>query len=332
MTNVLVAGGNGFIGSHLVERLTAKGYKVRVLVRGNSDTKFIRSLGIDLRVGDLLKPDSLNTALYGIDTVFCLVNVKPLGKTPQQYLSELKLLHTEGTRNLLTACKASKVKRLVYLSSVAAIGYKKGVAVYNELSPEEPIDVYGRAKLEAENVLRYESQDSGVEITILQPPGVFGERGLGSLGKIITFTEKGIVPILGSGKNLQSLTYAGNLINQIIFAAQHPESAGKTYITTDALAYAVNELVAQVSQAMGARPFKIHIPVWIVSFMISILNFLTKLFLSKEVINKESIIAITTERIFDGSKFFKELGYQQEYDLAQGVSRTVQWYKGKDNG
>lgn len=332
MTNVLVAGGSGFIGSHLVERLTAKGYKVRVLVRENSDTKFIRSLGIDLCVGDLLKPDSLNTALYGIDTAFCLVNVKPLGKTPQQYLSELKLLHTEGTRNLLTACKANKVKRLVYLSSVAAIGYKKGVAVYNELSPEEPIDAYGRAKLEAENVLRYEARDSGVEITILQPPGVFGERGLGSLGKIITFTEKGIIPVLGSGKNLQSLTYAGNLISQVIFAAEHPESAGKTYITTDSRAYAVNELAAAVSQAMGARPLKIHIPVWVVLFMISILNFLTKLFLSKEVINKESIIAITTERIFDGSKFFRELGYRQEYDLAEGVRRTVKWYKGQENG
>jgi nucleoside-diphosphate-sugar epimerase len=332
VTNVLVAGGSGFIGSHLVERLADKGYKVRVLVRENSDTKLVRSLGIDLCIGDLLKSDSLNTALYGIDTVFCLVNVKPLGKTPRQYLSELKLLHTEGTRNLLTACKANKVKRLVYLSSVAAIGYKKGVATYNELSPEGPIDAYGRAKLEAENILRQEAQDSGVQATILQPPGVFGERGLGSLGKIIAFTEKGIVPILGSGKNLQSLTYAGNLINQIIFAAEHPESAGKTYITTDARSYRVNELVTEVGQAMGLKPFRAHIPVWIILFMASILNFITKLFLRKEVINKESVVAITTERIFDGSKFFRELGYQQEYDLAEGVRRTVTWYKGKENG
>lgn len=329
MNNILVAGGSGFIGSHLVERLAAKGYKVRVLIRKNSDTRSIQSLGVELYVGDLLDPDSLSPAFSGVDAVFCLVNVKPSGKNPQEYLNQLNLLHTEGTRNLLMACKANKVSRLIYLSSVAAIGYKKNVVVYNELSPEEPIDAYGRAKLEAENILKQGMLDSGVKITILQPPGVFGERGLGSLGKIIAFTEKGLVPVLGSGKNRQSLAYVGNVVNQVIFAAEHPESAGKTYITSDARAYAVNELVAAVSQAMGAKPFKAHIPVWIILFMMAILNFLTKIFLRKEVINKESIIAITTERIFDGSKIFRDLGYQQEYDLAEGVRRTVKWYKGQ---
>lgn len=173
--------------------------------------------------------------------------------------------------------------------------------------------------------------DSGVKITILQPPGVFGERGLGSLGKIIVFTEKGFIPVLGSGKNRQSLAYVGNVVNQVIFAAEHPESSGKTYIATDARAYAVNELVAQVSQVMGARPFSLHIPVCVVLFILSILNFLTRLFFRKEIINKESIIAITTERIFDGSKI-TDLGYRQEYDLAEGVRRTVEWYRGQRNG
>lgn len=329
MTNVLVAGGSGFIGSHLVERLAAKGYKVRALARKNSNTRFMRSLGAELYIGDLLEPDSLNPAFNGADTVFCLVNVKPLGKTPQEYLNQLNLLHTEGTRNLLMACKANKVSRLIYLSSVAAIGYKKNAVIYNELSPEEPIDAYGRAKLEAENILRQGMRDSGVKITILQPPGVFGERGLGSLGKIIVFTEKGFVPILGSGKNRQSLAYVGNVINQVIFTAEHSESAGKTYIAADARAYAVNELVAEAGRAMGARPFKMHIPVWPILFFASILNFFSRIFLRKEALNRESIIAISTERVFDGSRIFRELGYKQEYDLAEGVRRTVKWYKGQ---
>ena len=329
MNNVLVVGGSGFIGSHLVERLASKGYKLRALARKNSDTRFMRSLGVELYAGDLLEPDSLNPAFNGVDTVFCLVNVKPSGKTSLEYLNQLNLLHTEGTRNLLMACKTNKVSRLIFLSSVAAIGYKKNAVIYNELSPEEPIDSYGRAKLKAENILRQGMLDSGVKIAILQPPGVFGERGLGSLGKIIAFTEKGLVPVLGSGKNRQSLAYVGNVVNQVIFAAEHPESSGKTYIVTDARAYAVNELVAEVSQVIGAMPFKMHIPVWPILFFTSILNFLSRIFLRKEAINKESIIAISTERVFDGSMIFRELGYKQEYDLAEGVRRTVRWYKGQ---
>ncbi|TAN63074.1 NAD(P)-dependent oxidoreductase [bacterium] len=332
MTNVLVIGGSGFIGSHLAERLTAKRYKVRALARKNSDTRFMQSLGTELYTGDLLEPDSLTPAFSGIDTVFCLVNVKPTGKSQAEYLNELDLLHTEGTRNLLAACRLNKISRLIYLSSVAAIGYKKGVAVYSESSPEEPIDAYGRAKLKAEKILMRDARNSEVKVTILRPPGVFGERGLGSLSKIIGFAEKGIVPVLGSGNNRQSLVYVGNVVNQSIFAADSPDSSGKVYITSDDRPYTVNELVDAVAGEMGVRPFKIHIPVWSILFMLSILNFLAKIFLKKEAVNKESIIAIATERIFDGSGFFRELGYRQEYDLAEGVRRTVKWYKGQKNG
>ncbi|MDO8748128.1 MAG: NAD(P)-dependent oxidoreductase [Candidatus Omnitrophota bacterium] len=331
MNNVLVVGGSGFIGSHLVERLIAKGYKVFVLFRNNSDTKFLKSLGVELRFGDLLDLDSLKAALSGVDMVFCLVNVKPIGKSLQEYEKELYALHSQGTHNLLEACRINKIKRLVYLSSVAAIGYRKGVSVYNEVSVESPVDPYGKAKFEAEKIIRSNASVMGIDATILQPPGVFGERGLGALTKIIYFIERGLVPIVGSGRNRQSLTYVGNVVSQAIFVAENKDSADKTYITTDDRPYAVNELVNATSQDMKQKPVKIYIPVWLILFCVSIVNFLTKIFLRKEFINKESIIAIATERIFDGSRIFKELGYAQEYGLAAGTARTIKWYKGSKN-
>lgn len=330
MTNVLVAGGSGFIGSHLTERLVSKGCRVAALVRKSSDSRFLKSLGVELRVGDLLEPDSLRNAFLGIDTVFCLVNVKPAAKTQQEYLEELNLLHTVGTKNIIEACKVNNITRLIYLSSVAAIGYRRDVSVYNELSEETPIDPYGKAKFDAERILRKSALDEGIDVTILQPPGVFGERGLGALGKIIFFTEKGIVPIMGSGKNKQSLTYVGNVVNQAIFAAENRDSTGKTYIVSDDMPYTVNELVEVVSQAMKLRPLKIHIPVWIVVLGVSIVNFFGKIFFREELANKENIIAIATERIFDGSRIFRELNYKQEYGLAEGISRTIKWYYNKN--
>ncbi len=134
MEKVLVIGGSGFIGSHLVERLCHDGYKVSVLIRKNSDLGFIKSLGVELRFGDLLNLSSLKDALVGIDTIFCLVNVKPFGKTLQEYKEELNRVHIDGTKNLINACKLNGVRRIIYLSSVAAIGYKKGITIYNEFS------------------------------------------------------------------------------------------------------------------------------------------------------------------------------------------------------
>jgi len=312
MKNILVIGGCGFIGSHLVEQLKARDYRVAVLVRNSSDTRFIKSLGVELRSGDLEDVASLKQALVGIDTIFSAVNVKPTNLTPEQYQKEILKLHTQGTENLIKASLDSNARRLIYFSSVAAIGYQKGINIYNESSEPSPVDAYGRAKLAAEEILNQASKDGNINITIMRPPGVFGERGLGSLAKIIFFINKKVIPVIGSGENKQSFAYVGNLINQAIFLAENQAAIGKTYITSDQEPYSVNELINAVSEAMKTKAIKIHIPAWLIMTLAKILK-------------QESIIAIASERVFDSSRIFKELGYKQEYDLTSAVKRTLEW-------
>jgi nucleoside-diphosphate-sugar epimerase len=331
MKNVLVIGGTGFIGGHLVDNLCQNGFRVSALVRENSDTKQLESLGVKLLTGDLLDLDSLMKIISTVDTVFCLVNLKPIGKSQQEYEEELFKLHIDGTKNLVKTCRAKNVRSLVYLSSVAAIGYEKNVNVYDESSELHPKDSYGKAKLEAENILNEASKDAKLDITILRPPGVFGERGLGALSKIIKFVEKGVVPVLGNGKNRQSLTYVGNVINQIVWVAENQNAAGKTYIVSDENPYSVNELIDAVCKVANKRALRIHIPVSLTMFGVIILNFIGRIILKREIMSKESIIAISTERVFNGSKIFKELEYRQQYDLATSVKRTFDWHE-KQNG
>ena len=331
MSNALIIGAAGFIGGHLAERLCSKGYKVIALVRKNSDTRFLKTLDVELRFGDLLQPQSLKNVFAGIDIVFCLANVKPVGKSQKEYENNLYRLHIDGTKNLIRACKFNNVRRLIYLSSVAVVGYKSGVNFYDEFSMARPVDTYGKAKLAAEKILHKASKNSEMDVTILRPPGVFGDRGPGALGKIIFFVEKKLIPIMGSGRNRQSLTYVGNVANEAIYLAEHSASIGKTYITSDDKPYTVNEVVNAVSKAMNVRSLKIHIPIWLVMSGISGLNFFGNLIFKKELIKKDNFIAISTERIFDGSRIFKELGYKQEYDLATAIRRTIEWYKKNKN-
>lgn len=330
MKNVLVIGGTGFIGGHLVEQLIGKGNKVSVLARRSSDTSFVESLGAQVRFADLLDKDPLSEAVRGADTVFCAVNIKASGKSRQEYEREIFQVHVEGTRNLIGACVACGVRRIIYFSSVAAMGYKKGVSTYDESFQEGPIDAYGRAKLEAELILNEAARRGEADITILRPPGVFGERGLGAITKIILCVGKGFVPVIGSGRNRQSLSYVGNIVNQALCAAQDQNAVGKTYIVGDDRAYSVNELIRAVCAALHKGALRIHIPFFLVISLVYFINFLGFIFLRREFINKENIIAIATERVFDSSKIFKELGYRQEHDLADSITRTVSWYKKKD--
>lgn len=328
MRNVLVIGGTGFIGSHLVEKLWQDGYKVTILVRKNSDTKLSLNLnGVKFCQGDLFEQDSLDNALLKIDTVFCLVNVKPTGKTPEEYKRQLFLLHNKGTINLVEALKRNKVKRLIYLSSIAIIGYQEGINTYDESVIPNPVDAYGKSKLDAENILNEYSRKGEIDITILRPVSVFGERGLGVLRKIVYLTERGLVFVIGSGKNRQSIIYVGNLVNQILHAAKNHRSIGKTYIVSHQCPYTVNDLIANVSKTMCRHPFVIHIPVTIIMIFIFLLNVLGNLFIGREIVDKESIIAIATERVFDSSKFFEELNYKEKCDLSSSIALTIKWYK-----
>jgi nucleoside-diphosphate-sugar epimerase len=326
MKNVLIIGGCGFIGSHLVERLKGRGVNVAVLVRDGSDISFVKGLNVELRRGDLLDRESLELALDGVDTVFCAANVKPSGKSKKDYENELLRVHIEGTKNLLAASRGVQVRKIVYFSSVAAMGYDLKVKLYDENFKEAPIDVYGKAKLEAERILN--SAKSGVAVTILRPPGVFGERGLGAMSKIIALVNKGLVPVLGSGRNKQSISYVGNIVNQAIIAASDDRANGKTYIAGDTDAYSVNELIDAVSAAMNRKIVKVYIPFFLVIVAASILNAFAKLVLRRELVNKESLIAIATERIFATAKITQELNYRQEFDLKESAKRTVFWSQG----
>ncbi len=154
---------------------------------------------------------------------------------------------------------------------------------------------------------------------------------MGVLGKIISFVEKGIIPVIGSGKNQQSVTYVGNVVNEAIYLANNPASIGKTYIASDDKTYSVNELINVVSQAIKRKVLKVHIPIVCINCFVSVFNFGSRLFMKKELINPESIVAISSTRIFDGSRIFKELGYKQEYNLPTAVARTIEWYRKNKN-
>lgn len=78
---------------------------------------------------------------------------------------------------------------------------------------------------------------------------------------------------------------------------------------------------------MNKQALRVHIPICLVMFSVAILNHLGKALFKREFINKESILAITSERVFDGSRIFRELGCRQKYDLNTAITRTIKWYR-----
>ncbi len=177
---ILLTGATGFIGSQTAKTLREKGFAVRALVRPQANTQALRSLGVELAIGDIGDPASLAKACQGIEQIVHLVGI--IRELPPKVTFEK--IHTEGTRNLLSAAKSAGVKKFVYIS---AIGARSGAPAR-----------YHQTKWAAEEMVR----SCGLEWTILRPSVVFGpgDDFINLLANDLVKTPP-FIPVIGTGLN-----------------------------------------------------------------------------------------------------------------------------------
>ncbi|MHC5539804.1 NAD-dependent epimerase/dehydratase family protein, partial [Singulisphaera rosea] len=174
----LVTGGTGMLGSHIVERLVARGRRVRVLVRPGSRTHFLRELGVELFEGDLTDPDSAIEAARGAEVIYhAAAKVGDWGKWAEFQSSCL-----DATSNLGRAALRAGVRRFVHISSTSAYGHPtEGGPPVDESAPLgqnlwKPWDYYTLSKVESERRLWELVERDRLPLTIIRPSWLYGER------------------------------------------------------------------------------------------------------------------------------------------------------------
>ncbi|MFD1642303.1 complex I NDUFA9 subunit family protein [Halohasta litorea] len=204
---VLVAGGNGFIGTNLVDELLDRGHDLTVLAR-NPDAAALPD-GVDTVSGDITAYDSIESALEGQDVVVNLVALSPLFK-PKGGNEMHDEVHRHGTENLVAAAEESGVDRFVQMSALGA-------------DPDGPT-AYIRAKGGAETHVR----ESDLDWVIHRPSVVFGEGG-----EFVSFTKKlappFVAPLPGGGKTKFQPIWVGDLVPMLAAAVEDDEHVGETY-------------------------------------------------------------------------------------------------------
>ena len=169
-----VTGATGFLGSHVARVLCEQGAKLRLLVRATSNLKNLQGLPAETVTGDLRDPGSLGKAMAGCDTVFHVAaDYRLWVRDPQ----EMYRSNVDGTRALLEAARRINVRRLVYTSSVATIGFRTNGSLADEDSPVSVSDMIGhykRSKFMAEQVA-LEAGRSGMHVVTVNPTTPVGE-------------------------------------------------------------------------------------------------------------------------------------------------------------
>lgn len=199
-----VTGATGFVGSHVARALAEKGAGLRLLVRANSNKKNLDDLNADLVTGDLRDPASLEKAISGCDGVFHVAaDYRLWVRDPE----EMYRANVEGTRAILEAARKNNVRRVVYTSSVATMGFTSNGKPADENSPvslANMIGPYKRSKFMAEQVA-FEAARAGQDVVIVNPTTPVGERDIKPTptGRIvIDFLKKKFPAYVDTGLNL----------------------------------------------------------------------------------------------------------------------------------
>ena len=314
----LVTGASGFIGRRLASALARRGHDVACLVRKTSKTACLDGLPVELIVGDLGDPGSLDAAVAGRDWVFHLAGVVQAAGE-----SAFAAANVEGTRNLVEAClrQAPGPERFVFVSSIAAAGPSAPDRPGTETDEPRPVTAYGRSKLAAEGVV----QETALRLpaTIVRPPNVLGP-GSKELERAIGLVRKRIFPAVGDGRPRTSLIDVDDLVEALILAASNVRSIGQTYYVTDGRAYAWPEITAALAEELGVGRFRIRVPHGAQILAARFAEAVARLTGKPPALTRDIVRAGRDHFwIYDGSKIERELGFRPRSTMRDSVRRSV---------
>ena len=318
----LVTGATGFTGGHLARYLAARGDAVRVLVRQPSQAEQQAFAGMETVVGDLETGDNLLRAAEGVDVVF---NVAALYRQAGLPEATYRRVNAEAPGAIVEASAKAGVRRVVHCSTVGVHGDIEHPPA-DENAPLRPGDVYQITKLEGEELARARALESGVELVIVRPSGIYG-AGDRRLLKLFRGVARRRFVILGDGEIFYHLTHIDDLVEGFRLAATVPGAAGRTYILAGGEVTTLNELVRIIGAEAGVPGEPWHLPVWPFWVAGAACEAICAPLKIEPPLYRRRVDFFTKSRALDITRARTELDFQPRVTLREGVRRTLDWYR-----
>jgi UDP-glucose 4-epimerase len=269
--NVLVTGGAGFIGSHLVDRLINKGYHVKVL--DNLSTGNLSNIQghidngkVEFVKGDITNLEQVKTAIQGIDAVFHLaaqISVPLSVKNPEFTYKT----NVNGTINLLSSLASKNPQgKFVFISSCAVYGEPQYLPV-DEKHPTNPISPYAESKLLGEYYTLGFNQNRLLKTAALRFFNVYGVRqGLNDYSGVITkfidrLKQNQSLTIYGDGSQTRDFVHVSNIVDAIVACLENPNAEGQVFNIGTGNALTIEDLARNLIEVSGASSTILHAPV-----------------------------------------------------------------------
>ena len=323
----LVMGATGFVGCHVARQLAERGEKMRLLVRASSRCDNIEALDsrlVEVVCGDLTDAASLRDALHGCDTLYHVAaDYRLWSKDPQ----ELYRANVDGTRSLLQAAGDAGVTKIVYTSTVGALGIPHDGTPGTESTPVSEADMIGHYKrskyLAEQEALRFAEQ--GLPIVIVNPSTPVGENDIKPTptGQIILdFLNRRLPAFIDTGLNLVDVR---DVAAGIILAGEKGQ-VGERYILGNR-DMSLREMLGTLATITGMPAPRIQMPYAVAWLAVGIENVIAERILHRAPAHPfEGVRMARHKMYFSAEKAVRELGLPQS-PVEQALRRAVDWFR-----
>ena len=318
---VLITGGTGFMGSHLVRALCRAGRLVRVLARPTSDLRQLEGLDVEVVLGDVLLPNTLPEALDGVKVVYHLAGM--LGGAPLPDAA-YRDLHVNGTLNVLVTARAAGAERFVHVSSPGVLGPIQDPPA-DETWPHAPSNIYETTKSKGEKLALTFARHTGLSLTVVRPEFVYGPGDTHVLG-LFRAIQKRRFFYIGSGENRVHPTFVDDAVRGMALC----ETAGRArrvYHVAGPAPVMIRQLVTTVAEALDVPPPRLRVPRLLATAVAAGLELAAMVVPFHPPLSRSAVNFFTETRAFSTDRARTELSYQAQVPLVEGVRRTVAWYR-----
>jgi nucleoside-diphosphate-sugar epimerase len=319
---VLVTGGTGFVGSHLVERLLRNGYGVTCLVRDLRHLRWLEGMEVRLMQGDCTRPESLADAVKGVSLVFHCA-----GLTKTIHARDYYIVNHLGTKNLLEACARYNpgIDKFILVSSQAAAGPSLDGRPVDDGTIAHPVSDYGRSKLFSEDEVR--GFKDRFPVVIIRPTSVYGPRDA-DVYEMFRWASRGLTLQLTGGERYFNLCYVEDLTAALLLSAERKTESGSVYFVAESRSYSWSEFRALLLSTGGVKARTLKIP-YSAAWLLGLVSEIGSIFTKRPALANRQKVHEAAQRYWlcDVGKIENDLCFRAEYPLQKGLELTWQWYR-----
>ena len=320
---VLLTGASGFVGSHILDSLRARGIATVVLLRPTSNKRFIEAHlpHPDVRTGSVGDPQSLAAAVQDVTHV-----VHCAGCTGALHISEFYEVNQTGTRHVVKAInqQQGRIERLVHISSLAAAGPALPDRPAREDEPPNPISEYGKSKLAGEQEVQGACKS---EYVILRPPAVFGPRDTAFL-PLFKAVRAHLLPRFGNGRQALSLVFVKDLAEAAVTCLAHPAAAGKTFYVASPEVTTARGLTDEIAAQMKTWTLTFPVPMAALQLLCCLQEAVSRLTQRPGMLSRQKYAELRAPGwVCDPTRLRQELGFACGTTLKTGIAETLAWYR-----